>query len=144
MKELLFICTGNTCRSPMAEALCRAMLEGVRAASAGLWAAEGEPISDNAFNALMERGIDASAHRARRFTPALLGPDTVAVCMGRGHLEALRAIAPGARAVTLADSDISDPYGGPLSSYRTVCSQIAAALPALPERIEHIQRRNSP
>ena len=69
MKHILFVCTGNTCRSPMAEYLWNSTRNPHRnlavADSAGLTAFENMPISDNALEALQAVGIDASAHRAR-------------------------------------------------------------------------------
>ena len=68
MKRVLFVCTGNTCRSPMAQGLMNHLSNekelAVQATSAGL-AADGEPIAENALAALQELGIDMSYHRSR-------------------------------------------------------------------------------
>ncbi len=74
MLRILFVCTGNTCRSPMAEGLCRSFLdhfrlqEEVEAASAGLYATAGGPASREAVAIMAERGIDLSGHKTARLT----------------------------------------------------------------------------
>src|SRR6266542_2985353 len=74
-ENVLIVCVGNICRSPMAEGLLRARFVGHRRArieSAGLAALEGRPADPIAVELLAERGIDISAHRARQLTPELL------------------------------------------------------------------------
>ena len=75
MKTILFICTGNVCRSPMAEALFRHAVAGrgeFRALSAGLGAVDGQPPTTHSVTAMRERGIDISSQRSRALTTALL------------------------------------------------------------------------
>lgn len=119
MKRIVMVCTGNTCRSPMAEALLRAELirQGVRnvqVESAGVCAVPGAPASAGATEAMRLRGLDLSGHRARRATPQLL-EDALAICMTSGHLRALRSIVPDVQAA--APAEIPDPFGGDLEEY---------------------------
>ena len=73
MDKIIFICTGNTCRSPMAEGLFRAHggeeKTGLTAASAGLFTQDGMPASQNAVTSAAELGADITAHRSRMLTP---------------------------------------------------------------------------
>src|SRR5690606_38943413 len=90
--HLLFICTGNTCRSPMAEAIARALasergLDDVTVGSAGVSAVEGSAASDGATLVALERGLDLSLHRARPLTRELLEEADVVLAMGPPHAE---------------------------------------------------------
>lgn len=127
---VLFVCTGNVCRSPMAEAFfnARAARAGEAhryvARSTGTWGLDGEPASRHAITALAARGIDLTAHRAQTITREQVEQAAVIIVMTRSHRDALASEFPHARAKLhlmseLADSvyDITDPYGGTLAEY---------------------------
>ncbi len=146
--RIAFCCTGNTCRSPMAEGLarhriaqalgCAADEDGLAAfgfsvRSMGVAAGAGERAAPHAIAVLSELGIDLSGHRS---APAILA-DVVAAdrvyCMTASHLEALRAMLPPARAkhVVLIDphgEDVPDPIGGSAADYATCAERIDAAI----------------
>ena len=143
MKKLIFVCTGNTCRSPMAEGLLSHLLGpdcGWDISSAGVCAANGWPPSENAVAALREKGIDISRQRSKTLTPDLIEAADLLVTMTRGHRDAILAVSPeSAGKVFLLKSfgiaqcaaDIYDPVGEALDVYRRVRDEIDAALPDL-------------
>lgn len=128
---VLFVCTGNTCRSPMAAGLYTLLAKQAGAQSfaesAGLAANEGEPASRNAVLAMAELGVDLSAYRARAVTGALLQNARRILVMTSSHRALLQYTFPGwgEKAEVLG---ISDPYGGDLARYRACRDEIAAAL----------------
>lgn len=140
----LFICTGNTCRSPMAAALMNRLLRerGLpgRAESAGLAAAPGEPASRNAVLAAAERGADLSAHRARPADAVLMERSAAVFAMTSEHLRLLEARFPAQRDKLrlLGPHGIPDPFGGDLAAYRRCRDAIERALePILREMTDH-------
>ena len=137
--DIICVCTGNTCRSPMAAALLNRALArrglSLNVRSAGLVAREGEPASDQAIRVMGEKGLDLTHHRAHTIGPEDVR-DALLVCMTRNHAIALNARFPGARTVLLTElagtaGDIPDPYGG----NHTVYAACADALESLAERI---------
>jgi protein-tyrosine-phosphatase len=88
--HILFVCTGNTCRSPLAEALLRHELdqrnvEGIDVSSAGTGAWDGAPASEGAYLVALEHGLDLSAHRARLLTRDLVRQSDLILTMGPHH-----------------------------------------------------------
>ncbi len=143
MKKLIFVCTGNTCRSPMAEGLLKHLLGpecGWDISSAGVRASNGFPASPGSTEALREKGIDISGHYSRRLTPEMIRKADLLVTMTRAHRDAILEISPeSAGKVFLLKSfgiaqcaaDIYDPVGEALDVYRRVRDEIDAALPDL-------------
>ena len=123
--KLLFVCTGNTCRSPMAEMLARTILESwAEVSSAGLMALEGQKASPQAIAAMKKRGLDITAHKARRVSAELLERADYIVPMTQYHEQFLKSEFPqiADKVKRLSDwagldEDIADPYGDPVETY---------------------------
>lgn len=134
MKKILFVCTGNTCRSPMAEALFNKMLKDkgiadITAGSAGLNAFDGDRASENAIEAVKEKGCDLTRHRARKVSSQILEGCSAVYTMSPGHKSMLEAAFPAIKGkVFILGVGISDPYGGDLETYRHCRDQIENAL----------------
>ena len=120
----LFICTGNTCRSPMAQCLME-RLTGVKCQIAGLYALPGQPASQGALNAMENLGLDLSGHQAQPVTLALLNWADDVWCMTASHLAALTRQYPQyTPKYHVFDPPIPDPYGGDDSLYQMTAAAL--------------------
>ncbi|MDD6308306.1 MAG: low molecular weight protein arginine phosphatase [Clostridia bacterium] len=132
--RVLFVCTGNTCRSPMAAALLRSKTRH-EADSAGLSVFCGAPASENAVLAMRKYNIDISSHLSKPVTPALLSWADLILTMTTAHKAYLLARYPDVSAKTKTileyvgkTGDIIDPYGGDLSDYEACASALCALI----------------
>jgi len=140
--RIVMVCTGNICRSPMAEWLLRHLLPvdlkgRVEVSSAGIGALHGHQAADHAITVMARLGIDMRNHRARQLTPNIVRQADLALAMESHHLQfILRSniwSKPRTRLLTefgppTKRPDIEDPYGKPLSAYENC---IAAMRPCI-------------
>ena len=124
---ILFVCTGNTCRSPMAMALCR--LHGVDALSAGLSAFPGDVAAPPAQRVIRALGGDLSSHRAQTVSEELMAQAEKIFPMTQSHALMLSRLFPAhAHKIQLLSPQIPDPFGGDDALYRHCAHQLLLAL----------------
>lgn len=147
IKKILFVCAGNTCRSPMAEGIfnARASERGLdaRAKSCGLYMFGHLPASQFAIKAAKRYGADLSKHRSMMFTEELFLEADFVLCMTRAHMEHLCERYPQYedRVFMLDNTDIADPFGGDLDDYLHAAEQIASAVDRI---VGRLKTRESP
>jgi len=141
---ILFVCSGNTCRSPMAEALARAALakklnvapddleqKGILIISAGSFAMPGTRAAAPAIEAVKPFGGDLTRHRSRPLSVELIHQADVVFTMSRSHAAAVTALVPSAAEKTMTldpDGDIDDPIGGDLALYQSLAGQMVGLI----------------
>jgi len=147
MNSVLFVCTGNTCRSPLAEALARKLAaeRGLPClfSSAGTSAWTGAPASDASILVGIERDIDLSTHRSRPLTRELVDDATLILGMAAHHVAQAQALGGDGKSFLLADyaaseatgRSIHDPFGEGLDAYRRMADDLDEAMPRVIARL---------
>jgi len=141
--KLLFVCTGNTCRSPLAEGMARAIFgDLVQVSSAGMAAWEGENVSPHVVEILKEQKVDLSLHRARRIKDELMADADWIIPMTQTQEAGLKSQFPQyihkiRRLGNWGEEkrDIIDPYMGSLEVYRQTAQEIRELLKRLKEQL---------
>ncbi len=133
--EILFVCTGNTCRSPMAAAYLNSKnIKGIKAFSRGL-ASDGSPASENSVFVMAEKGIDISSHISKPITAFDFKRADKIVCLSATHKRVLMEFAEEEKLCVLGNG-ISDPFGADIDTYRRCRDEIFAAVDEMLEKIE--------
>lgn len=151
MKRLVFICSGNTCRSPMAKGLLIKHLEErnpelrdkIEVVTAGTYPHPGDTASPGAREAMEEVGIDISNHRAQPVAEEMLAAADLILTMTRAHRDYLtRIYGEDNRIHSLyeflgQDGDVLDPYGGDSDTYRACRDELRQLMEMLVEKLEN-------
>lgn len=153
--RILFVCTGNTCRSPLAEVLARREVEArgwrhVEVRSGGIRAAAGSPASEGSSRVAAENGLDLSGHASTPVDDALLGWADLVLAMSAGHLAVIQASGAGDRATLLGamaagdeesgvgGAEVPDPFGQEDDVYRETFRVLEGMIVRVLDRLEPI------
>ncbi len=143
MKTILFVCTGNLCRSPMAAGMLHQRLTAVgldsqvQVRSAGVFSATGRSASEEAVQVMAERGVDISHHRSHELGVADIAQADLILVMEEAHRRSIFNLAPQYlhKVFLLSEMagkyhDVEDPYGQPLAEYRRCANELDSLLDA--------------
>lgn len=150
--KILFVCTGNTCRSPMAQAVARSELERrgwehVQVASAGVAADSGANASTEAVNVVERYGMNLRSHRSQTLTTDLLDWADLVLVMSPSHLARVQRMGYGDKASLLGDfaaggdglgGGVSDPFGADEAVYEKTLRELQGLISAALERLAPI------
>jgi protein-tyrosine phosphatase len=144
MKNILVLCIGNICRSPMAEGMLRAALPGTTISSAGLGALIGNPADPLSVQLMAEHGIDISAHRARQISTALIAQSELVFVMDLEQKKYVETQYGGARGKVFrlceaSKLDVPDPYREGIDSFRAAYDLIREGVDVWVDQIQRMR-----
>ena len=154
IKHVLFVCTGNICRSPLAASLLERAVQSrsltdVTVSSAGTGAWDGAPASEGAYLVALEGGLDLSGHRARLLTRELVEQADLILTMARHHRARVDELGGEGKVFVLGeyagrdsnDCEVSDPFGGLIDVYRDTYAELDALAATVADRLAAESKR---
>ena len=143
--KILFVCTGNTCRSPMAQIVGKKLINGIEFDSAGVFAIDGTEISDNAKKVLLEKGYNSGDFKSKRVTKEIFKDFNLILTMTQEQKEILKTffLEEKDKIYTLKEynsdkeefGEIADPFGGDLQIYTKILLDIELEILKLKSRL---------